>query len=129
MGPDILVSKIRNYLPNTDPEPDMSGRGEEYGMIRLRPTEERDLVVEGYALVKTMLDEESGKRRTIALAYIAILICHEMAHALGLRFTRNGSLRDNGKAFEPSPGLTCKEAGICWESNTFGGGISPVRTS
>lgn len=76
-----------------------------------------------------MLDEGSGKRRTIALAYIAILICHEMAHALGLRLTRNGSLRDNGKAFEPSPGLTCKEAGISWESNTFGGGISPVRTS
>lgn len=47
LGPDILVSKIRNYLPNTDPEPDMSGRGEEYGMIRLRPTEERDLIVEG----------------------------------------------------------------------------------
>ena len=127
LEPDILVSKIRNYLPDMDLDPDMSGRGEEYGMTLLRPNEERDLIVVDYALIKAVLDKESGgKRRTIALAYIAILICHEMAHVLEFRFIRNGCFRDDGKAFETPPGLTCTEAGTSWERNTFGGSVSPV---
>lgn len=80
---DILVTKNFNYLPDIDLDPDMPGRGEEYGMTRLRPNEERDLIAVGYALFKAVLDKGSGKRRTIALAYIAILICHEMAGVLG----------------------------------------------
>lgn len=72
LQPDILVSKIRNYLPDIDLDPDMSDRGEEYGMTRLRPNEERDLIIVDYALIKAVMDKESGKRRNIALAYIAI---------------------------------------------------------
>lgn len=98
LEPDIWVSKIRNYLADIDLDPHMPGRGEEYGMTRLRPNEERDLIVVGYALVKAVLEKKSGNRRTIALAYIAILICHEIAHALGFRFIRSGSFRDDGKA-------------------------------
>lgn len=114
-----MVSKFRNYLPDIDLDPDMSGGGEEYGMTLLRPTEEKDLIVVDYALIKAVLDKESGKRRTIALAYIAILICHNMAHVLEFRFIKNGYFRDDGKAFETPPGLTCTEAGTSWERNTF----------
>lgn len=109
---DIWVSKSRNYLADIDLDPDMPGRGKEYGMTRLRPNEERDLIVVGYALMKAVLDKKSGNRRTMALAYIAILICHEMAHAFGIRFIRSGSFRDDGKAFKTPAGLTCTEAGI-----------------
>lgn len=74
-----------------------------------------------------MLDKGSGKRRTTtALAYIAILLCHELAHVLEFRFIRKGSFREDGEPFETPPGLTCTEAGISWEKNTFGGSISPV---
>lgn len=45
LEPDILVSKIRNYLADIDLDLDMSDRGEEYGMTRLRPNERRDLTV------------------------------------------------------------------------------------
>lgn len=126
MEPDILVSKIRNYIPDIDLDPDMSSRGEEYGITRLRPNEKRDLIIVDYALIKAVLDKGSGKRRTTALAYIAILICHELAYVLEFRFIRKGSFRDDGEAFETPPGLTCTEAGNAWERTTFGGSISPV---
>lgn len=42
LEPDILISKIRNYIPDIDLNPDMSSRGGEYGMTSLRPNEERD---------------------------------------------------------------------------------------
>lgn len=119
LEPDIWVSKIRNNLADIDLDPDMPGRGEEYGMTRLRPNEESDLIVVGYVLMKAVLDKKSGNRRTIALAYIAILICHEMANAFGFRFIRSGSFRDDGEAFKTPSGLTCTEAGISWERNTL----------
>lgn len=41
LEPDILVLKIRNYIPDIDLDPDMSSRGKQ-GMTRLRPNEERE---------------------------------------------------------------------------------------
>lgn len=126
LKPDILVSKIRPYISDIDLDPDMSSRYDEHGIPCLRPNEERDMIVLDYALIKAVLDKESGKRRTTALAYIAILICHEMAHVLEFRFIRKGSRRDDGKAFETPPGITCAQVGTSWERITFGGSISPV---
>lgn len=127
LDPETLISKIRDYIPNIDLDPDMAARGEEYGMTQLMPSAERDLLLIDYALIKAVLDKGSGKRRTTtALAYIAILLCHELAHVLEFRFIRKGSFREDGEPFESPPGLTCTEAGISWEKNTFGGSISPV---
>ena len=123
---ETLISRIRECIPNVDMDPDMSARGEEYGMTQLLPNEERDLLLIDYTLIKAVLGGESGKKRTTALAYIAILLCHELAHVLEFRCIRNGSFREDGEPFASPPGLTCTEAGISWEKNTFGGSISPI---
>lgn len=87
-----------------------------YGMTHLRPDEERDLRVVGYALMKAVLDKKSGKRKTIALAYIASLICHEMAHVLGFRFIRSGLSETMAKRLKPLPGL------LAWRLGSTGRG-------
>lgn len=103
LEPEKLISKIRDYIPNVDLDPEMAARDEEHGMTELMPNEERDLLLIDYALIKAVLDKESGKRRTTALAYIAILPCHELANVLEFRIIRKGSFREDGEPFEPPP--------------------------
>lgn len=87
----------------------------------------RDLVTIDYTLIKLVIDKETGtKRTTVALAYIAILLCHELAHVLEFRSIRKAQLGDDGEAFETPPGITGTEAGTSWETRVFGGSISPV---
>lgn len=127
LEPDELIDIIRCHIPDIDFDPDMSQRGEEYGMTHLRPNETRDLMTIDYTLINLVIDTETGSKRTIiALAYIAILLCHELAHVLEFRSIRNGQFRDDGEAFETPPGITGTEAGTSWETRAFGGSISPV---
>lgn len=127
LGPDELINIIRSHIPDLDFDPDMAQRGEEYGMTHLLPNEPRDLMTIDYTLIKSVIDKETGaKRTTAALAYIAILLCHELAHVLEFRSIRNAQFRDDGEAFETPPGITGTEAGTSWETRVFGGSISPV---
>lgn len=127
LGPDELINIIRSHIPDLDFDPDMAQRGEEYGMTYLRPNEPRDLMTIDYDLIKSVIDMETGaKRTTAALTYIAILLCHELAHVLEFRSIRNGQFCDDGEAFETPPGITGTEAGTSWENRVFGGSISPV---
>lgn len=127
LGPDELINIISSHIPDLDFDPDMAQRGEEYGMTHLRPNEPRDLMTIDYTLIKSVIDKETGAKRTnAALAYIAILLCHELAHVLEFRSIRNSQFRDDGEAFETPPGITGTEAGTSWKTRVFGGSISPV---
>lgn len=76
LGPDELINIIRCHIPDLDFDPDIAQRGEECGMTHLLPNEPRDLVTIDYTLIKLVIDKETGtKRTTVALAYIAILLC------------------------------------------------------
>lgn len=129
-APDAVDEIIRSHIPDTDLDVAQRGRGE-YGMItHLLPKQPRDIMTINYTLIILLMDEEAGrKRKTAALAYIVILLCHGLAHILEFRTIQNGRLRadDGGEAFEkPSPEITKTEAGASWETHVFGGMISPV---
>lgn len=127
LGPDELINIIRCHIPDLDFDLDIAQKGEECGMTHLLPNEPRDLVTIDYTLIKPVIDKETGtKRKTVALAYIAILLCHQLAHVLEFRSIRNAQFKDDGEAFETPPGITGTEAGTSWEALVFGGGISPV---
>lgn len=110
LGPAELINIIRCHIPDLDFDPDIAQRGEECGMTHLLPNEPRDLVTIDYTLIKLVINKETGtKRTTVALAYIAILLCHELAHVLEFRSIRKAQLGDDGEAFETPPGITGTE--------------------
>lgn len=112
LGSDDLIIFICCHIPDLDVDPDMAQRGEERGMTHLLPNEPRDLMTIDYTLIKSVIDKETGTRRTIiALAYIAFLLCHGLAHVLEFRSIRIAQFRDDGGAFETPPGITGTEAG------------------
>lgn len=127
LRPDEYINIIRCHIPDLDFDPDIAQRGEECGMTHLRPNEPRNLMTIGYTLIKPVIDKETGTKRTsVALAYIAILLCHELVHVLEFRSIRNAQFKDDSEAFETPPGITGTEAGTFWETRVFGGSISPV---
>lgn len=107
----------------------MSSRGEEYGMTCLRPNEEGDLIIVDHALIKAVLDQESGKRRTTALAYLAIFVRYELARLLKFRFVTEWPSETMAKPLKHHPGLPARRLGPLGERNAFGSSIFTVLPS
>ena len=124
---DYIRGVIRSFIPDIDIDPDMSKRSEEYAMTYLQPIGSHDLLLLDYSLVEAIRDPWlADRRKTAALFFMAVLICHEMAHILEFRSIRGGQLGTSGEAYQSAPGITCTEVGAAWERKMFGGVIRPV---
>jgi hypothetical protein len=80
-----------------------------------------------YNLIRLLKNSASSNSQKMAgLAFLAVLLAHELAYVLEFRSIRAGRLRSNGQPFETPTGVTCREAGTAWEIRAFRGRVYPV---
>ena len=127
LSKDEVIGEVKNVLPDIDFDPDMKQNSCSFAQTTLRPNAASDSIVIDYNLIRLLRDHGSrDSQRLAALFFLAVLLCHELAHVLEFRCVREGRLRPDGEPFETPPGITCREAGTGWETRAFGGRIYPV---
>lgn len=124
---DTLLNLIRPVIPFIDMDEGMYERRDEWAMTSLEPTEDRDVVLLDFKLLRNCKAEWVPIfQKYVSWVTLALLLCHEMAHVLEFRIVRKKSLQASGAAFLTPPGVTCREAGVAWEIRALGGTIKPV---
>ncbi|KAK2741735.1 hypothetical protein FQN55_008235 [Onygenales sp. PD_40] len=124
-----VTSMLKSVMPEIEFSPDIEPNSGSFAQTSLRPDMPSDLIILDYNLIRLLNDKMSrDNQRLAALVILAISLCHQLAHILEFRCIRKGRLRPDGKPFETPPGITCREAGTCWETRAFGGQVYPVCT-
>ncbi|EER27346.1 hypothetical protein CPC735_026820 [Coccidioides posadasii C735 delta SOWgp] len=127
LSKDEVISQVKNVMPDIDFDPDMEPNSCSFAQTTLRPNVASDLIVLDYNLIRLLKDcGPRDSQKLAALFFLAVLLCHELAHVLEFQCIHEGRLRPDGKPFETPPGITCREAGTGWETRAFGGRIYPV---
>ncbi|EGC47131.1 conserved hypothetical protein [Histoplasma capsulatum var. duboisii H88] len=127
LSKDEVISWVKNVIPNIDFDPEMEPNSRPFAETSLRPDAASDLIVLDYNLIRLLRNPgHRDSQKLVGLFFLAVLLCHELAHILEFRCIHGGKLRPDGEPFETPPGITCREAGTGWETRAFGGRIHPV---
>ncbi|PGG95882.1 hypothetical protein GX51_08089, partial [Blastomyces parvus] len=127
LSKDEVICQVKNVMPDIDFDPEMEMNSCSFAQTTLRPNVTSDLIVLDYNLIRLLKDRALRDSQKLAgLFFLAVLLCHELAHVLEFRCIHEGKLRPDGEPFETPPGITCREAGTGWETRAFGGRIYPV---
>ncbi|KAK2809082.1 hypothetical protein FQN50_004135 [Emmonsiellopsis sp. PD_5] len=123
-----VTNMVKSVMPEIEFHRGLEPNSDSFAQTTLRPDMPSDLIVLDYNLVRLLRDRMSrDNQRLAALFILGISLCHHLAHVLEFRYIRKGRLRPDGdEPFETPPGITCREAGTCWETRAFGGRVYPI---
>ena len=120
---DEVINQIKTVIPEIDFDPDMRLNSHSYAQTILLPSRSSDLIVLDYNFIRLLRnDNQQHSQKLATLFFLAVLLGHHLAHVLEFRFV----YKDISHTEFPTAIDTNPEAGIDWETHTFGGRIYPI---